>query len=331
MATRKDVAERAGVSDATVSYIMNDSKNVTPEVRERVLTAIRELDYRPNLVARGLATSRTRHVALLVDNLKNPYYCEMLEGAQHVASRDGYIVSVVSVSVSDAKTIVDLASRGVDGVILATVGADVAAYVQQRIPSVTLNDVITLCYREAVFDMVACLAGLGHRDIAILSGLHLAAPDNARFIDFRAALTQFGLPYDPALAVENAQQCTNPEAGAQAMQELLARNRPFTAVFAINDLMAIGAARTLWNVGLRVPQDVSLVGCDNLSILQWYSPSLSTMDAHAFEVGRAMMTQLISAISGKPSISRQFKADFIRRESVGPAPVAVASGAVDCE
>ena len=105
MATRRDVAQRAGVSVATVSYVMNDTKNVTPEVRERVMRAVDELDYRPNLLARGLSTRETRHVAMLVDNLSNPHYCEVLSGAQEVASKNGYIVSVISVDFSNTRDV----------------------------------------------------------------------------------------------------------------------------------------------------------------------------------------------------------------------------------
>ena len=119
MATRRDVAQRAGVSVATVSYVMNNTKNVTPEVRERVMHAVDELDYRPNLLARGLSTRETRHVAMLVDNLNNPHYCEVLSGAQEVASKNGYIVSVISVDFSNTRDVLDLASRWLDGAILA--------------------------------------------------------------------------------------------------------------------------------------------------------------------------------------------------------------------
>ena len=101
MATRKDVADQAKVSVATVSYVVNHTKNVTPEVRARVEEAIKELDYRPNMIARGLAMKQTQHVAMFVNNLKNPYYSEMLAGAQTVASEHGYIVSIIMIDYSN--------------------------------------------------------------------------------------------------------------------------------------------------------------------------------------------------------------------------------------
>ena len=119
MATRRDGAQRAGVSVVTVSYVMNNTKNGTPEVRERVMHAVDELNYRPNLLARGLSTRETRHVAMLVDNMNNPHYCEVLSGAQEVASRNGYIVSVISIDFSNTRDVLDLTSRWLDGAILA--------------------------------------------------------------------------------------------------------------------------------------------------------------------------------------------------------------------
>lgn len=320
LATRKDVAKRAGVSDATVSYVINNTKNVTPEVRERVLAAVKELDYRPNLVARGLATNRTHHVAMLVDNLKNPYYCEVLEGAQHVASRQGYIVSVISLSITDEQTIAELASRNVDGVIFANVGGAADADLKKKIPWISLEGPIGLNYRKAVFDMVECLAGLGHRQIAFLSGLTLNLADNARYRDYIDALEQFGLSFNPLLCVDNPKQRTDEKAGKLAVEELFSRKIPFTAVFAVNDLMAIGAAKGIRDAGLVVPEDISLVGCDNLSILEWYSPSLSTIDVQAFEVGQMMMEQLLAKISGKPDITKKIEATFLPRESIGKPP-----------
>lgn len=138
MATRKDVAEYAGVSVATVSYVVNHTKHVTPEVQARVEEAIRELHYTPNLVARSLVTRKTQHVAMLVNNLKNPYYTELLAGAQAVASKKDYIVSTIMIDYSNPEGGLKLASRGVDGVILATVqSGETAKLLEGSLPYAT--------------------------------------------------------------------------------------------------------------------------------------------------------------------------------------------------
>ena len=174
IATRKDVAELAGVSVATVSYVINKTKNVTAEVQERVEAAIKELNYSPNLVARSLATRKTQHVAMLVNNLKNPYYTEMLAGAQAAASKKGYIVSIIMVDYAAPEETLKLASRGLDGVIVATVQADeTIRFLDGRIPYATPSENLYCSYKEGIFEAVKSLKEYGHTDIAFLSGLRM--------------------------------------------------------------------------------------------------------------------------------------------------------------
>ncbi len=317
MPTRKDVAKLSGYSVATVSYVMNDSKNVTPEVRKKVLDAVEKLQYRPNMVARSLVKNETRQIAMLVDNMRNPHYNEILEGAQQVASPKGYLVSVVPVSVSEPKTIVDLSSRGIDGVIIAMKKEPVLQYLGAATPWVTLDDHTNIDFQPAIFEMVGKLVSLGHRRIAFLSGLRLSDAYHDRFRHFIQALRAYHLDMDDDLIVDGWQDNkTNEEAGRKAMEELLRRNTPFTAVFAINDLMAIGAAKALRSAGYQIPGDVSLVGCDNLSILQWYIPSLSTFDVNSFGIGQALMLAILAKINHRPRENHLYTAKFIARDSI---------------
>ena len=147
--TRKDVAKMAGVSVATVSNVINKTKQVTPKVKEKVEMAIKELNYSPNLVARSLSTRRTQHVAMLVNNLRNPYYTEMLAGAQSVASKKGYIVSIVMVDYADSQENLKLTSRGLDGVIVATIQTNkTVELLGDRIPCVKLGDNLHCSYKD---------------------------------------------------------------------------------------------------------------------------------------------------------------------------------------
>ncbi len=316
MVTRKEVAELAKVSEATVSYVVNNTKNVTPEVRERVLAAVHKLGYRPNMIARSLVTKETRHVAMLVDNLKNPYYCEILEGAQSIASEAGYIVSVLSIDVSNKESVMELASRGVDGIIFAMGSERVDNYLKIGPPCVYVGENVYMNYQKAIDDMIGCLVERGHSKIAMLCGIPLDQ-DNVRYQNFVKSIDNHGLDLNSSLIVDACSGGRTDEAeGARAMTELLARNEEFTAVYALNDLMAMGAMKVLREAGIQIPQEVSIIGCDNLSILSYLSPTLSTMDVEAFQVGRSLMQLLIEKIKVEPLSSNTIEARFIRRESI---------------
>lgn len=319
MATRKDVARRAGVSVATVSYVMNHTKHVTPEVQKRVEEAIQELNYTPNLVARSLVTRRTQHVAMFVDNLKNPYYTEVLAGAQSVASKKGYIVSLIMVDYANPGEELRLTARGIDGALVMTIHPEkMIRLLGEQIPSVTVGRCIELDYRRGVFEAVRSLKSHGHRQIACLSGIGLDPDSNVRYRYLLEALEQYHLPCDETLFVGgNAREETDEQAGADAMRELLERDRPFTAVFALNDLMAFGAMQQLHRQGLKIPEDVSVIGCDNTQPGRYFIPPLSTIDVSSFEMGRALMKELIAKVEKKPDPRKVIRSSYLERESVG--------------
>lgn len=314
---RKDVAERAGVSEATVSYVLNRTKNVTPEVRARVLRATEELHYRPNLVAKGLATNRTNHVAILVDNLKNPHFCELLEGAQSVASENGYIVSVIAVDTSNLECVADLMARGVDGVIRALLAADVTHVLDAAMPQVNAGMYVHHDYLPAMMDAVRMLKKNGHEHIAFLSGIPLDTPDYGRLDALIKALEAHGLPVEPALfAVSGMGYRTDERTGMHLADVLLESGRPFTAVISINDLVAIGAYKRFRQRGYSIPDDISVIGCDNIRILEYMHPALSSIDNKAFDTGRALMRSLMREIRGEPLQDTTIVCDFVNRSSV---------------
>ena len=199
--TRKDVAKMAGVSVATVSNVINKTKQVTPKVKEKVEMAIKELNYSPNLVARSLSTRRTQHVAMLVNNLRNPYYTEMLAGAQSVASKKGYIVSIVMVDYADSQENLKLTSRGLDGVIVATIQTNkTVELLGDRIPCVKLGDNLHCSYKDGIFEAVKTLKDYGHRDIAFLSGLRIG-DNNERYRYLVEALRFYDLPINKKIMI----------------------------------------------------------------------------------------------------------------------------------
>lgn len=319
MATRRDVAALAGVSVATVSYVMNHTKNVTPEVQARVEAAIQELHYTPNLVAKGLATRKTQHVVMLVNNLKNPHYTEMLAGAQNVASKRGYIVSIIMIDNANPEGALSLTARGINGVIVATdQPEETTRLLDGSIPCVFVGRNIDYDYHQAILDAVGSLKEHGHQHIAFLSGLQLNPETNPRYRCLQEALIHYGLPCDAQLMVGGiAHEENDEEAGILAMRALLAREVPFTAVLTINDLMAFGAQSELYRHHLRVPEDISVIGCDNIKAGEYYTPPLSTLNVSAFEMGRFLMKDLIARIEHRPEMRKVIKVAYIERESVG--------------
>ena len=315
------MAKMAGVSGATVSYVLNNTKKVTPEVRAKVLKAAEKLGYKPNMVARSLVTKQTMHVALLVDNLTNPYYCQIAEGVQSIACEYGYLVSSLAVNVSNHASLLDLTSRGVDGIIFAVGSQDVRQYLREDIPTFFLWENEELSYKKAIFDMIHCLKEYGHERIAFLSSIPVSQPNHYRFIHFKESLRQEGLTLYKDLVVDGKPFCdTDEKTGMELTHVLLSRKAPFTAVFAINDLMALGCFRQLRLNGYRIPEDVSLVGCDGIPITANTFPSLSTLDMKAYEVGRQMMKGLIHKMHpGWVDFQANWKleGEFVERESVG--------------
>lgn len=321
---REDVARRAGVSGTTVSHVLNGTKAVTPEVRQRVLEAARELNYHPSLVARGLATKETKQIAILVKSLQNPYYSAIHEGIQRVAAKEGYIVSVLSTQNSPAQNMNTMLARGMDGVIIASTSSlrDFEDFLTPNSPMALVSaEVASHFYGKAVFEMVRAFRDLGHRRIAFLSGLSMKKPSHYRYHDFMDALHTYGMEIEEALLVDG-DGATDEQSGYRAADTLLKRGVPFTGVFAANDLMAMGAMKRFWEAGLRIPEDISICGCDDILAASYTAPPLATLQSHAVTLGEYLMYQLLEKMQPgrrSPLSDKQIHAEFVLRESMGPA------------
>ena len=321
--TRDDVAKLAGVSGTTVSYVMNNTKRISPEVCQRVWDAAKQLNYHPSLLARGLATNETKHIAIIVENLQNPYYNAIHEGVQMVAAQEGYIVSVLSAHDSPVSNMNVMLSRGIDGVIIASssVGEQIDLF-KANVPVIAVNETQTVSfYKDAIFNMVAAFHKHGHRRIAFLSGLSLKHHRHYRYQNFCDALHAFDMEDDPALFIDG-NHTTNEQSGYEAADALLRKGVPFTGVFAINDRMAIGAMKRFYEAGLRIPEDISIVGCDGINITEYTCPPLSTLQCYPEKLGKALMYQLLNRMHPDgtyPSSDQLHHAEFIQRASLGPA------------
>lgn len=310
----KDIAKRAGVSLATVSNVVNGYRPVSEQTRQRVQQAIDELGYTPNLSARHLRNARTGIIALAIPELNNPYFAEVAGAAIREAAEHGYTL-LLDYTDSDRETelmlIEGVRERIIDGLILSPVQIgrdDVLARKSDR-PMVLIGEnVFGVPHDHIAIDNIAAshvavqhLVSLGRHRIAFI-GAHPDVhrePAHLRLRGYREALVAAGLPFDPALVATTSQ--FGRQDGLDGMRQLLKLTPPPEAVFAYNDLIAIGAIRAMHEVGLRVPQDVAVIGFDDIEEGRFATPSLTTISPDKESIGQLAVRSLIARVEGKPA------------------------------
>ncbi|MFQ5855047.1 MAG: LacI family DNA-binding transcriptional regulator [Anaerolineae bacterium] len=333
--TRDDVARRAGVSPATVSYVINDGpRPVSAETRAKVLEAIRELGYRPSAVARSLRRQKTTTLGLIVPDTNNPYFAEVARGIEHIAFESGYTVILCHSGYDPERELqyVDvLREERAAGVIWipATANFEPAhELAEYGVPVVVLD---RLAPGEQVPSVVADnfrggyaatehLINLGHRRIGCIARPVDLSHSQDRIYGYQAALRDHSRPADDALIAKGGFRLEN---GRKATFYLLDLDPPPTALFAYNDIMAIGALRAAHERGLRVPQDFSIVGFDDIAQAAFTCPALTTVAQQKFDMGRRGAELLLGLIAGKTlpvGAQTPLEVRLIVRESTGPAP-----------
>lgn len=299
-----DVAERAGVSKSLVSLVLTGSTRVSEERREAVLAAVRELNYTPSRLAAGLAGTRTRNVGVVIDDFTNLWFAPALAGIREALKAGGYSISISDTALNahlELDPLEVFRSLRVDGVILAgEVSAEAAA--RLGIPAVVLgtravvpDGVPVVASDEAAGGRLATehLLGLGHREIACLSAPGATA--EAREGGYREAMSAAGLI--PSVEMGEA---TTEAAGRELTARLLERGDRPAALVAANDRVAVGALGALRRAGLRVPEDVSVVGYDNSPLAAYDWVSLTSVDPGSTAVGRAAAEVLVELLEGRP-------------------------------
>ena len=324
------VAQRAGVSLSTVSRILNGTAIVSGDKRVAVEEAIKTLGFVPNPVARGLAGGRTYSIGVITQAIDSPFYGISLRGIEDELDPVGYSPLFLSAKwdvKSEARCLDTLRSRRVDGIIVLTGRLPDSALkaCAKHLPMViTGRDLKAPGLFAMKFDnfgggLLATrhLVELGHRRIVFISGDALHPDSNERLRGYRAALNEAGIAYDPNLVLVGDY---NEHSGLQAIQRLAEGGLQFTAIFAANDQMASGAALGLHRLGLRVPQDVSLVGFDDLPTSSFAVPPLSTVHLSAYEQGRLSAYAMLQLINGSQPNVQVPQPRMIARDSSGPAP-----------
>ncbi|MCP5032256.1 MAG: LacI family transcriptional regulator [Actinomycetia bacterium] len=304
-----DVATAAGVSRALVSLVMRGSPKVSPERRAAVLAAADELGYRPNVLARNLASGRTRTVGVIIDDLHNPYFADVVEGAEDRAAANDYRLLInagwrrVDAEQQAIETMLEFRT---DGMILAGPRLEdhLIEAAARSVPVVAVGRAVDSSIVDTVNNdeiagsrlVIEHLVDLGHRRIVHLDGGHGAGADTRR-LGYEQAMSEAGLADQIRVVGGDFTEIS----GVAAAREVLSwaeGERP-TAVFAANDLMAAGALDTLEETGLVVPDDVSIVGYDNTALAAMQHMSLSTVHQPRHEMGRLAMEALIDRFEGR--------------------------------
>jgi LacI family transcriptional regulator len=334
-ATIRDVANRAGVSTATVSRVLAGVGNPRPETAEAVLNAAAELAYRPSGVARSLRMKRTRTLGLIVTDIQNPFFPELVQAADLAARGLGYSILLGSAAYDEHRAMHYLSlmvDRRVDGLIIASSQvSDESLHwlLSSPVPAVIVNadtenlplPVITSDNAAGARIAVEHLVQLGHRRIGFVRGPASYTADAPRAEGFRAGCRAAGL--DPADTPEVAGDGQF-EGGERAVEALLAHEPRLTAVACYNDITAIGVLRALRAAHVRVPDEISVIGIDDIAAAAWVVPALTTVAQQKSEMGRQAVEQLVAMVAAlgdppPPSITR-LPMVLRLRESTGPAP-----------
>lgn len=331
----QDVAKLADVSTATVSRALANPDRVSPQTRARVLEAIARTGYVPNPAARSLRSQKTFMVLVVLPDLANTFFSKILRGIEETLFEAGYGMIIGDLDGSpqkEAHFAAFTAAGRVDGAILLNGhlfgqtrdGKGKAARI--NIPLVALCEAIPgadipqieIDNRAAASRMTQHLAALGHRSIAYVSGPSENVLERERFRGYRDGLEAAGIPFDPVLVLPGDYTI---ESGVAAGQRVVAQSKRPTAVFCTSDEMAIGLMRTLLSAGLRVPEDISVAGFDDIEFAAVAEPSLTTIHQPRRELGQAAASVLIELLQGRPaSRSIRLETELVHRNSVAPPP-----------
>ncbi|HET6294949.1 MAG TPA: LacI family DNA-binding transcriptional regulator [Kribbella sp.] len=317
MATRlSDVAARAGVSVKTVSNVINDYPHITAQTRSKVEAAIAALDYKPNLSARSLRKGRSDFIALAIPEMASPYFAELGAAISRAAKKRGITVLIDQTEgeLAAEKLVLDgMRGQLIDGIIFSPITTTPAkiALADTAKPLLLLGerhaggtfDHVAVDSVQASFDATTHLISIGRRRIAAIGVGGGAGTGTVRRKGYRKALKAAGLPHDPAL--ELAGTGYHREDGAASMRSLLELPEPPDAVFCFNDLLALGALRTLAEAGLSVPGDVAVVGFDDIEDGRFHSPALTTISPDKEWLAEHAVGVLLERIAGTGEADRR--------------------------
>ena len=335
-ATIKDIAKESGVRISTVSRVINNTGYVSSEVRQRVMKVMKDYNYVPNTSARNLKANSSKNIAILVKGITNPFFHTMIRIIEEKTSLRGY--SLIIQNVDDHVNELDLAiqeagSRNLCGVILigGTFGYSAQRFRQLGIPCVLLTVSADSSIPQDLYSSVKIddekegyrateyLISLGHKNIGFIYDppTDCLTPNRLRFMGYQRALKEHGIPFKASLVANNtnAPFYSGYLTGFNAMKHLYAKNPDMTAVFAFADVLALGAAKASFSLGLKVPDDISIVGFDGIDAGEFYNPSLDTICQPASQMALSGIEFLFEMLQGGPARHIVYDAVLTKRGS----------------
>ncbi len=331
----RHVAASAKVSIATVSRTINMVPSVDPKLAARVWKAIEELNYFPNTQARALVSGRSRLLGLIVSDITNPFFPELIQGFEQIAVEHGYEILIGSTNYEPKKVehcIRRMLERKVDGVAIMTFGIEEPLLDQlasRDIPMVFIDvgsnhprsSILSIDYRRGIEQGVQHLAALGHRKIGFISGplrLHSA---QARKDSFLVSMKELGLKPQERWILEGDHTL---EGGRDGMQALLkAKSRP-TALMCSNDMTALGVLHALFAAGMKAPEDISVIGFDDIHMAEYMLPPLTSVRMSCMDLAKASVDALVGQLDGSPSLKTQrrieISTNLVVRRTTGRPP-----------
>ena len=328
--TIKHIAKAAKVSHTTVSRVFHQDPRISEPTKKRVLQIAKQLNYHPNIMARGLVKKQTYLIGLVVPDIMSSFFPEIIQGIEEVAAKEGYSI-ILCTSEDDTdreiKYIELLLSKGVDGLIISPVfGSDVidldeiisgdekpVVYIGSKVPGVkglfvSVND------EKIGYIATKHLLQLGHRNIIHLAGNPHAMLSRQRLKGFQKALREFGLPVDSKKIIPSGFTIFS---GVQAMERVLNMQPRPTAIYAVCDTAAIGAMQVIRNADLSIPQDIAIVGTDDLNFAELIEIPLTTVSQPKYQMGEIAAQKLFQKIAGKPVRDSILETKLIIRDSCG--------------
>lgn len=309
LATIKDLAKEAKVSIATVSRYLNGKLKIREETKKRIEDAVKKLNYRPNYLARSLILNETETIGVVVPDILNPYFSGFARGLEDKAKKNNISVILCNSdnNVEKEKDYLQwLQYKSVDGIALISTVLDheflenllnkgmKILIAGRRIPKLD-TDFISIANVTGTMELIDHLISLGHEKIAAITVSHHISTSRERFKGYRQALKNAGLSCSDDLIIGGMN--FSYKSGYENMQRLLDRTRDFSAVFALNDIMAIGAINALQDSGIMVPDEVSVVGFDGLQWGKWIRPTLTTIEVSPYEYGCRTLQLLLDRIA----------------------------------
>ncbi|MCG2821395.1 MAG: LacI family transcriptional regulator [Candidatus Atribacteria bacterium] len=326
--TLRNVAEKAGISVNTASRAINNKPDINEETKKRVLQIAKELGYIRNAAAVALRTKKTGTIGVVIEDNRNPFYAEVLNGMEVAAREKNYHIILTNTQRDynkEEEAINLLLAKRVDGLLITPVQGrddDIKNLIEANIPFVVVgrdfeNIELDAVYNNEVkggFLATEYLIKKGHKRIALIDGFLYKSPAKGRLEGYKKALKEYGIPWDDSLISVGD---ISMEDGHKRTKQMLEKNLNFTAIFAYNDMMAFGSMQAIKEKGLRIPEDIGLVGYDDIPFSSLISPALTTISSKKKKLGIESVKLLLSRINGNRKKAKKIMLDveLISRET----------------